>query len=115
MRILIGLKRCTTCKDVEKLLQEHGKDYEYREIDKCPPTKEELKLWLEKTGLPISRFWNTSGMKYREENLAQKRKEWTEDKQLETIAEDGMLCKRPILLEDDAIYVGPDVKKYLKG
>lgn len=116
MKTLIGLKRCTTCKRAEAALQERGAEYTYREIDKEPPTLRELESWKDRTRLKISRFWNTSGIRYREEGLSAKRKEWTEEKQLETIASDGMLCKRPILIEDDGtIYIGPDVLKHING
>ncbi len=113
MRTLIGYKKCSTCKAIEKLLEEQGLSYTYREIDKDVPTAEELKSWREKTGLPLKRFFNTSGMKYRELGLKDKLPTMTDEEQFDLLASDGMLIKRPILLEEDAIYVGPDVKKHL--
>lgn len=115
MSLLICYRRCSTCTAVKKLLDELGIDYESREIDQDNPTAEELRAWHEKSGLKISRFFNTSGIKYRELGLAAKRKTMTEDEQYELLATDGMLVKRPIFFHDDKIYVGPDVKKYLES
>ncbi len=115
MNLLICYKKCTTCKGVEKLLQEKGIEYNYREIDKENPTAEELKEWHEKSGLPITRFFNTSGILYREQGLSEKRKSMTEDQQYEVLSTNGMLVKRPILFLEGEIYVGPDVKKYLES
>ncbi len=110
MNLLICYKKCTTCKGVEKLLQEKGIEYNYREIDKENPTAEELKEWHEKSGLPITRFFNTSGNLYREQGLSEKRKSMTEDEQYQILSKNGMLVKRPILFLQGEIYVGPDVK-----
>lgn len=66
MNLLICYKKCSTCKGVEKLMQEKGIEYDYREIDKDNPTAAELKEWHEKSGLPITKFFNTSGILYRE-------------------------------------------------
>lgn len=114
MITLIGYKRCTTCKQVEKMLQEKGMEYTYREIDKDNPTEAELKQWHAETGLPLKRFFNTSGMIYREQGLAKKLPAMSEEEQYKLLATDGKLVKRPILiLEDGKMLVGPDVKKYL--
>lgn len=116
MAILIGYKRCTTCKQVEKLLQEKNISYTYREIDKENPTAEELKAWQEKTQLPLKRFFNTSGIIYREEKLATKLPNMTDEEQFNLLSTDGKLVKRPILILDNGdILVGPDVKKYLNN
>src|SRR3712207_3307955 len=91
-------------------------DYEIREIDKENPTKEELKAWKEVTGLPLKRFFNTSGKIYKDLGLSQRLKDMPEEDQYELLATDGMLVKRPILFTGDGlILVGPDVKKYLLG
>lgn len=112
---LICYKRCTTCKGVEKMLEEKNISYEYRDIKEDNPTAAELKEWHEKTGLPIKRFFNTSGKIYREENIKDKLTDLTNDEAYELLAKDGMLVKRPILFTDDGeIYVGPDVKKYIE-
>lgn len=112
---LICYKRCTTCKGVEKMLGEKNISYDYRDIKEDNPTAAELKEWHEKTGLPIKRFFNTSGKIYREENIKDKLPNLTNDQAYELLAKDGMLVKRPILFTDDGeIYVGPDVKKYIE-
>ena len=112
---LICYKRCTTCKGVEKMLEEKNVSYEYRDIKEDNPTAAELKEWHEKTGLPIKRFFNTSGKIYREENIKDKLPNLTDDQAYELLSKDGMLVKRPILFTDDGeIYVGPDVKKYIE-
>lgn len=112
---LICYKKCTTCKGVEKMLEENNISYEYRDIKEDNPTAAELKEWHEKTGLPIKRFFNTSGKIYREENIKDKLPDLSNDEAYELLAKDGMLVKRPILFTDDGeIYVGPDVKKYIE-
>ncbi len=115
MTKLICYRRCSSCKAVRKLMDELGMEYTTREIDLENPSKEELKKWHQASGLPLSRFFNSSGMKYRELGLAAKRKKMTEEEQYEVLATDGMLVKRPILSHDGAVYVGPDVKKHLQA
>lgn len=112
---LIGLKTCSTCREVEKILKEKDIVYDYRKIDEEPPSAAELTAWKEKTELAITRFLNSSGMKYREMGLAQKRKDMSEEELFETISRDGMLIKRPIVLEGDEVYIGPDAKKWAKN
>lgn len=112
--LLLCYRRCSTCKGVRALMDAKGLSYETREIDLENPTADELRKWHEASGLPLARFYNTSGIKYRELGLAAKRKTMTADEQYALLATDGMLVKRPILFTDDKIYVGPDVKKYLE-
>lgn len=113
--ILIGYKKCTTCKGIEKTLDEKGIKYTYREIDKDVPTKAELKKWHKASGLDIKRFFNTSGLVYRDMNLKDKLSEMSDDEKYKLLSTNGMLVKRPILIKDDGSFVavGPDVKKYL--
>lgn len=111
---LIGYKKCSTCKGVEKMLQEKNIEYEYRDIKEDNPTKKELKEWHKKSGLDIKRFFNTSGLIYRENNLKDKLPDMTDDEKYELLATDGMLVKRPILFDGYKIYVGPDVKKHIE-
>lgn len=113
MTTLICYRRCSTCQGVRKQLEKLGIEYESREIDEANPTEAELRTWHKQSGLPLSRFFNTSGMKYRELGLAKKRKEMSEDEQYKLLATDGMLVKRPILFHNGHLFVGPDVKKYL--
>lgn len=116
MNILVCYKKCTTCKGVEKIMKDQGLDFDLREIDKENPTIEELKAWREKSGLPLKRFFNTSGKIYKDMGLSKKLVDMTEEDQYKLLSTDGMLVKRPILIIDDKkILVGPDVKKFLLG
>lgn len=116
MNTLICYKKCTTCKAVEKLMRDNAIDFELREIDKDNPSKEEIKTWKEKSKLDLKRFFNTSGKIYREMGLSKKLKDMSEEYQLDLLSSDGMLVKRPILLlDDERVIVGPDVKKYILG
>ena len=97
-------------------MKDQGLDYDLREIDKENPSIEELKDWREKSGLPLKRFFNTSGKIYKDLGLSKKLGDMSAEDQYKLLSRDGMLVKRPILLVgDDKILVGPDVKKYLLG
>ncbi|MFQ9967337.1 MAG: Spx/MgsR family RNA polymerase-binding regulatory protein [Peptoniphilus sp.] len=115
MKTLIGYKKCSTCKNVEKLLQEKNISYDYREIDKDLLSVQELKNIKDQAGVDIFKLFNTSGVRYRELNLKDKKKDMTEEEIFELLSTDGMLVKRPILLKDGKAYVGPQVKKYLES
>lgn len=115
MNTLIGYKRCSTCKNIEKLLQEKNIPYDYREIDKDLLSVEELKKIKDQAGVDIFKLFNTSGIRYRELNLKDKKNDMTEEEIFELLSTDGMLVKRPILLKDGKAYVGPQVKKYLES
>lgn len=104
--LFIEYPKCSTCQKAKKWLDEKGIDYEDRNIVTQNPTKEELKLWYEKSKLPLKRFFNTSGLKYKELNLKEKLPQMEEDKQLELLATDGMLVKRPLIISDDFICPG---------
>ena len=111
---LICYSRCTTCKGVEKMLDEKNISYELRDIKEENPSRDELKSWHEKTDYDIKKFFNTSGKIYRENNLKDKLKEMSLDEKLERLSKDGMLVKRPILIDGDKFFIGPDVKKYVE-
>ncbi|MDU2504025.1 MAG: Spx/MgsR family RNA polymerase-binding regulatory protein [Peptoniphilus harei] len=115
MNTLIGYKKCSTCKNIEKLLQEKNIPYDYREIDKDLLSVEELKKIKDQAGVDIFKLFNTSGVRYRELNLKDKKNDMTEEEIFELLSTDGMLVKRPILLKDGKAYVGPQVKKYLES
>lgn len=115
MAILIGYKKCSTCKKAESLLKEKNIEYTYREIDKDNPKVDELKMWHETTGLPLKKFFNTSGVIYKEKGLAATLDQYEDEEKYELLATDGKLVKRPILLVDNSVYVGADVKKYLES
>ncbi len=97
---LLCYPKCGTCKKAEKWLQEHGIAYDYRDISIENPTEEELREWAEKSGLPLKRFFNTSGMIYREQQLSQKLPTMSDDEKFALLATNGMLVKRPIALTD---------------
>lgn len=98
--------RCTTCKKAEKWLAEKNIAVTVRDIKENNPSKEELRLWHEKSGLPLKRFFNTSGLKYKELGLKDKLAAMSDDEQYELLATDGMLVKRPLLLTADKVLVG---------
>lgn len=104
--IAICYPKCGTCQKAEKWMKSHGVEYSYRPIKEENPTKEELKLWLDKSGLPISKFFNTSGLLYKEHNMKDKVKVLSEDELLDILASNGMMVKRPILLSNDNVLVG---------
>ena len=104
--LFICYKRCSTCAKAKKYLNENDVEFTYREISEDNPTEEELSKWIELSGLPIKRFFNTSGKIYRELNLKEKLETMTEDQKIELLSSDGMLVKRPLLISDDKVLVG---------
>ncbi|PAE59893.1 hypothetical protein CHH88_10325 [Bacillus subtilis] len=98
--------KCGTCRKAKKWLEEHGKEKNEIHIAEQPPSKEELKALYEKSGLDLKKFFNTSGMKYRELNLKEKLYHMSEDEQLELLASDGMLIKRPLTTDGEKVTVG---------
>lgn len=101
--------KCSTCQKALKWLDEQGIAYELRPIKENNPTAEELKKWHQKSGLPLKRFFNTSGNLYKELQLKDKLSNMTEEEQLSLLAADGMLVKRPLLVSDN--YVCPGFKE----
>lgn len=104
--LFVCYARCTTCRKAGAFLDSKGKDYSFRDIKQENPTEGELRLWHEKSGLPLKRFFNTSGQQYRELGLSKKMASMSEDEQFKLLATDGMLVKRPILVSDDFVLVG---------
>ena len=98
--------RCSTCQKAKKWLDEQGKNYTERHIVENNPTYDELKNWYELSGLPLKKFFNTSGLKYKELQLKDKLPTMSEDEMLKLLATDGMLVKRPLLVNDDKVLVG---------
>ena len=92
---------CSTCKKAKKWLDAHGVAYTDRHIKECNPSYEELKSWLEISGLPVKKFFNTSGMQYRALELKDKLPGMSVEEQLQLLSTDGMLVKRPIIVTDD--------------
>ena len=97
---------CSTCKKAKSWLDAHGVQYTSRHIKYQNPSKEELKAWYQKSGLPLKRFFNTSGLLYKSMALKDKLPSMTEEEQLELLSTDGMLVKRPILVSEDFVLVG---------
>ena len=104
--LFVEYPKCTTCKKAKKWLDDHGISYEDRNIKEANPSADELRQWHEKSGLPLKRFFNTSGMLYREMELKDKLQSMSEEEQYRLLAEDGMLVKRPIIATEDAVLVG---------
>ncbi len=104
--LFVHYPKCSTCRNAKKWLDEHGIAYESRDIREENPKAEELKIWHEKSGLPLKRLFNTSGMVYKSLNLKDKLAEMGEEEQYELLASDGMLVKRPILVGDTFALIG---------
>ena len=98
--------KCSTCKKAEQYLNEKKIEIEVRDIKIENPTKEELRDWVEKSGLDMKRFFNTSGLKYKELNLKEKLPQLSDEEKLELLSTDGMLVKRPLLVSEDFVLVG---------
>lgn len=98
--------KCTTCKKAQKWLDDNQIEYELRDIKTDNPTLEELYKWYKLSGLPIKRFFNTSGLLYKSMNLKDKLPAMKESEMLELLATDGMLVKRPLLVDNDFVLVG---------
>ena len=103
---------CSTCQKAKKWLDEKGVSYENRHIKEQNPTADELKLWHERSGLPLKKFFNTSGLLYKSMGLKEKLPAMTEDEQFALLASDGMLVKRPIVVGDDFVLVGFKEKEW---
>ena len=98
--------KCTTCQRAKQWLDDNKIKYELRDIKLDNPTLEELTEWYKKSGLPIKKFFNTSGLLYKSLDLKNKLPEMSEDEMLKLLATDGMLVKRPLLISDDYVLVG---------
>ena len=108
---------CSTCKKAKKWLDDNGIRYTARHIKEENPTYEELKDWYQRSGLPLKKFFNTSGLLYKSLNLKEKLPSMTEEEQLRLLATDGMLVKRPLVVLEEAVLTGfreADWEKYLK-
>ena len=104
--LFICYPKCSTCKKAQSWLDDHGVSYEKRHIVEDNPTFEELKRWHETSGLPLKKFFNTSGMLYKEQHLKDKLPTMSEDEQLKLLATNGMLVKRPLLINGDRVLTG---------
>ncbi len=104
--LFVCYPKCSTCQKARKWLEEKGFAYEERDIKTENPSAEELEMWYKKSGLPLKRFFNTSGMLYKEMKLKEKLPDMSEEEQIALLATDGMLVKRPIVVTEDEVLVG---------
>ncbi|MCI5872433.1 MAG: arsenate reductase family protein [Clostridiales bacterium] len=104
--IFIEYPKCSTCKKAKKWLDDHGVEYADRHIVDENPSYEELKNWYQKSGLPLKKFFNTSGLLYKEMNLKDKLPGMSEEEMLQLLSTNGMLVKRPLVVADDVILTG---------
>ena len=104
--LFICYPKCSTCQKAKRWLDEHNIDYTERHIVETNPTYDELKEWYSKSGLPLTKFFNTSGLLYKEMQLKDKLPTMSEEEQLSLLATNGMLVKRPLLVKDNMVLVG---------
>ncbi|MEA4993809.1 MAG: arsenate reductase family protein [Oscillibacter sp.] len=104
--LFVCYPKCTTCQKARAFLDAKGAAYEFRDIKTENPAEVELRAWHAKSGLPLKRFFNTSGLQYKALELSKKLPSMTEDEQFRLLATDGMLVKRPILVGADFVLVG---------
>ena len=104
--IFLCYPKCSTCKKAQAWLDQRGIPYELRLIREENPSAEELKEWQIRSGLPLKRFFNTSGLQYKTLNLKEKLPQMSEEEQLALLASDGMLVKRPLLVSEDFVLTG---------
>ena len=112
MMKVFAYSKCSTCMKSLKLLEVQNVEFEELAIKEENPTYEELKEWYTMSGLPLKKFFNTSGMIYKQMNLKDKLKEMTEDDQLKLLATDGMLVKRPLVIGDNFVLTGFKEKEW---
>ncbi|WP_230399673.1 arsenate reductase family protein [Novisyntrophococcus fermenticellae] len=104
--IVLCYSKCSTCRKALDWMDAHEIEYETRPIKEEHPSAEELKGWYEKSGLPLKRFFNTSGMLYKEMKLKEKLPNMNEEEQLQLLSTDGMLVKRPLVVGEDYVLTG---------
>lgn len=104
--LFVEYPKCSTCQRAKRFLDDHDAQYIDRHIKEENPTAEELRLWWQRSGLPLKKFFNTSGLLYKSLELKDKLPSMSQEEQLALLATDGMLVKRPILVGDDFVLVG---------
>ena len=104
--IIVCYPKCGTCQKAEKWLKTNGVEYACRPIKEENPSKAELIEWLSKSGLPVNKFFNTSGLLYKEYNMKEKLKSLSEAELLDILASNGLIVKRPVLVTGDKVLVG---------
>ena len=104
--LLICYPKCSTCRKAQKWLDDNGIGYDYRDIKLDNPSAEELAAWIKASGLPVRKFFNTSGMLYKDMQLKDKLPAMTDEEMIALLATDGMLVKRPLLVNGDTVLAG---------
>ena len=104
--LVLVYRKCSTCLKALKWLEEHQVEFEERSIVEQNPSFDELKVWHEKSGLPLKKFFNTSGLLYKDMGLKDKLPNMTEEEQLKLLASEGKLVKRPLVIGDDFVLTG---------
>lgn len=110
--LFIQYPKCTTCKKALKFLKDNGVEVELRHIVEEVPTEEELKLWIQKSGLEVRKFFNTSGQVYKQMGLKDQVKDMCLEEAVSLLSSNGMLIKRPLLVTDETVCVGFKEEKY---
>ena len=110
--LFIEYPKCSTCRRAKKYLENKGIEFQDRHIVEENPTEEELTEWIRMSGLPVKKFFNTSGMKYKELGLKDRLPGMSDEEQIRLLASDGMLVKRPLLIDGDRILVGFKEKEW---
>ena len=110
--LFINYPKCSTCQKAKKWLLEHNLEFTDRNIVENNPNEEELAKYIEKSGLPAKKFFNTSGMKYRELHLKDKLPAATQEEMIKILASDGMLVKRPLVITDNGVLIGFKADKW---
>ena len=104
--LFVEYPKCSTCQKAKKWLDQRGVEYKDRHIKEQNPKEEELREWYARSGLPLKKFFNTSGMLYKSMQLKEKLPQMSEEEQLRLLATDGMLVKRPLIVMEDRVLVG---------
>lgn len=115
--LFVNYPKCSTCQKARKWLEENGVEFDSRHIVENNPTKDELKAWIALSKEPIRKFFNTSGILYREMNLKEKVAEGNEEELLDILSSNGMLVKRPLVITEDTVLIGfkePKWTEYFK-
>ena len=112
MNLFICYSKCSTCQKARKFLENHQIMFKERDIKNDNPTSEELKEWIEKSNLPVQKFFNTSGLIYKELHLNEKLPNMTDEEKIDMLSSNGMLVKRPILVTENKVFVGFKEREY---
>ncbi len=104
--VFLEYPKCTTCQKAKKWLEDNGVNFEERNIIQNNPSKDELKMWINSNDYDIKKWFNTSGLKYKELNLKEKLSNMTDDEKIDLLSSDGMLVKRPLLINGEKVLIG---------